>query len=101
MKKLAALALALALGCSNKGATKTNVEAATTTPPVASSVAQVDLDAAVEAAAPPPEVLAGADYAAEAKALFRIAACGNASPVPEMVEAPVVDAHCKELASMV
>ncbi len=99
------LVLTLApFACSNsRTAAKSNVEAATSVPPVTSSpaVAQVEVDAAVEAAAPP-EVLAGVDFAAEAKALFRVAACGNTTtPVPEGFEAVVVDAHCKELASMI
>jgi len=105
MRKLSAIAVAVvvALGCSNsRTATKSNAEAATTSvPPLASSVAQVEVDAAVEAAAPP-EVLAGVDYAAEAKTLFRIAACGNtSSPVPDGFDAAVVDAHCKELTAMI
>jgi hypothetical protein len=97
------LALVLALGCSNsRSRTKPTVEAATSTPPVTSSVAQVEVDAAVEAG-PPPEVLAGLDFAAEAKLLYRVAACGHTdSPVPEGFDSPVVvDAHCKELASMI
>ncbi len=104
MRKARAIAfVVVALGCSNsRTATKSNAEAATTSvPPLASSAAQVEVDAAVEAAAPP-EVLAGVDYAAEAKALFRIAACGNTqSPVPDGFEAAVVDAHCKELTAMI
>jgi hypothetical protein len=57
----------------------------------------------VEAAAPtpPPEVLAGADFAADAKKLFRVAACGDTeSPVPEGFDAAVVSAHCKDLLPM-
>jgi hypothetical protein len=89
------------VACPSSKATKPVPEAATSTPPIASSTAQVEVDAAVEAAAPP-EVLAGADFAAEAKALFRIAACGNTTaPVPDGFEATVVDAHCKELATMI
>ena len=67
--------VAVALACGNsKNATKGNAEAATSTAPAASSVAQIEVDAAVEAAAPvaPPEVLAGADFAADAKKLFRV-----------------------------
>ncbi len=102
-KPLLALAIVLA-GCSNsKTATKTT-EAATTSTPVASSVAAIEVDAAAAFvdAAPPPEVLAGADFAQQAKTLFRIAACGNdSSPVPDGFEAAVIDAHCKEMASMI
>ncbi len=103
-KHVAALgALFLVVGCSNtKSTTKSSVEAASTTPPITSASAQADLDAAVEAATPPPEVLAGADYAPEAKALFRIAACGATdTAVPSAFEASVVDPHCKELATMI
>jgi hypothetical protein len=106
MAKRTILLLAL-LACSNSKATKPTAEAATTVapPPAASSVAQSDVDAAVVDAAPsapPPEVLAGADFIAEAKALYRVAACGDtASPVPAAFDATMVDAHCKELAGMI
>jgi hypothetical protein len=107
MRKILALAIGLSLAgasCSNsKSAAKTNAEAATTsTPPVASSAAQVEVDAAAVVDASPPEVLAGADFAPQAKTLFRIAACGDTtSPVPEAFDAAVIDAHCKEMASMI
>ncbi len=95
--------VAVVFACGNsKNATKGNAEAATSTaPPAVSSVARVEADAAVEAAAAPPEVLAGADFAPQAKTLFRVAACGNTdSPVPDGFDATVVDAYCKEMASM-
>src|SRR4051812_41814202 len=101
MKRLA-LGLLLIAACGNgKPATKGNAEAATTSvPPLASSAAQIESDASVEAAAPP-EVLAGADFATDAKTLFRVAACGNTdTPVPEGFDATVIDAHCKEMQAM-
>jgi hypothetical protein len=37
------------------------------------------------------------DFTAEAKLLFRVVACGDDSPLPEGLDAKVVDAHCKEI----
>jgi hypothetical protein len=95
-------ALLLAAACStSKSAPKS--EPVPSTPPVASaSVTRAVRDAAVEARARPPEVLAGADFTAEAKTLFRVAACGSpAEAVPARLDAAAVDAHCKALASMI
>ena len=39
----------------------------------------------------------GADFTAEAKLLFRIAACGDDAPLPESVPAEVVAFHCKRI----
>jgi len=99
---LFALALLFA-GCSNSKSSTNPPEAATTaTPPVASSSApEVDAAVAEVDAAPPSEVLAGADFAAQAKALFRVAACGGDAPLPDGFDATVVDAHCKEMQSMI
>jgi len=98
------LGLALLLACSNPKSTAKTTEAATTVPPsaTASAVAEAP-DASTDAApAPPPEVLAGADFANDAKTLFRVAACGSTDqPVPAGFDPAVVDAHCKELATMV
>ena len=96
--------LALLAACSNPKSTAKTTEAATSAPPAASSMAAVEVDAGHDAAPakPPPEVLAGADFAADAKTLFRVAACGNTDqPVPAGFDAAVVDAHCKDLASMI
>ncbi len=103
MRKSFIAALVVLVACSNSKTSTKTTEAATTSTPVASSVAAIEVDAAaVLDAAPPPEVLAGADFASQAKTLFRIAACGNdSSPVPDGFDAAVIDAHCKEMASMI
>jgi hypothetical protein len=72
----------------------------TAAPPAASSVAATDAapqDAGpvVDAALP----LAGTDFAAEAKAIYRIAACGGDEPLPDRIDVKMVEAHCKDLRS--
>lgn len=101
-----ALALALLLGlvgCSNpKSVSKGDAPSVTASahPPAASASAE-PADAAVAVAdAAPPEVLAGADFGAQAKALFRIAACAGDAPLPAGLDAAVALAHCKELSTM-
>jgi hypothetical protein len=42
-----------------------------------------------------PDKLPGADFTAEAKLLYRVAACGNDDPLPASIDAKVVDRHCK------
>lgn len=37
------------------------------------------------------------DFTDEAKLLYRVVACGNDAPLPDGIDAKVVDAHCKEL----
>jgi hypothetical protein len=37
------------------------------------------------------------DFIAQAKELYRVAACGGDDPVPEKFDPKVVDAHCREL----
>jgi hypothetical protein len=41
--------------------------------------------------------LAGADFIEEARALFRVAACGGDEPVPDRFDAKLVDLHCTDL----
>jgi hypothetical protein len=43
--------------------------------------------------------LAGADFEAEAKVIYRVAACGGDDPVPERFDAKLVESHCKDLKS--
>ncbi len=97
---------ALALGvlglvaCSNpKSASKGDAPIPTVSAPqpVATASASAVVDAAVEA---PPEVLSGADFALQAKELFRVAACGGDTPIPSHDDPAVVEAHCKELSTM-
>lgn len=46
---------------------------------------------------PPPAPTAVADFTAQAKLLFRVAACGGTEPVPAPFDAKIVDAHCAEM----
>jgi hypothetical protein len=48
-------------------------------------------------AKPAPAALAGQDFIEQARVLFRLAACGGDSPVPERFDAKLVEAHCKDL----
>jgi hypothetical protein len=48
---------------------------------------------AVETTAP----LAGANFGAEARAIYRIAACGGDDALPDRIDAKMVEAHCKDL----
>ena len=60
-------------------------------------------DAAAPDAAPPADAAAstagGLDFIADAKLLFRIAACGSSDPLPESfaAHAKIIDAHCKKI----
>lgn len=64
-------------------------------PPPAAAVGEVDaapVDAATAVAAP-----AGQDFIAEARLLYRIAACGDQSPLPAHIDQGVVARHCKDI----
>jgi hypothetical protein len=64
--------------------------------PDAGSTAIAIADAASETLAP--DIPAAADFTAEAKLLFRIAACGASDePLPDHVDAAVVERHCKAI----
>jgi hypothetical protein len=99
------VSFALVSACSNpRSVARTHAEAATSSPHVPpSATAHAALDAGADAGpAAPPEVLAGADFSAQAKTLFRIAACGATNqPVPAPFDAAMVDAHCKALGAMI
>lgn len=45
----------------------------------------------------PPLPEGGADFSAEARLLFRVVACGGSEPLPDTVDAAVVDEHCRWL----
>ena len=51
--------------------------------------------------APPALAPGGEDFAADAKDLFRIAACGGTADVPQGFDAETVNEHCKELKGQV
>ena len=36
------------------------------------------------------------DFIADAKLYYRVVACGNADPLPEGIDAAIVDKHCGE-----
>jgi hypothetical protein len=50
-----------------------------------------------------PAVATGLDFIADAKLLFRIAACGGSEPLPESFAAhtKIIDAHCKKIGEQV
>jgi hypothetical protein len=53
---------------------------------------------ALLAQTPAPAAAAPAlDFTEEAKILYRVVACGNDAPLPEGMDAKIVDEHCKEL----
>lgn len=110
--------IGLVFACSNnKTATKPDAPAsvsAIAASASASATTQGDVDAAtasvdagVDAALPP---LLGANELSPTMEIFRLAACGGAastagvdpspSPVPAAFDAPMVDAHCKDLAQL-
>jgi hypothetical protein len=57
----------------------------------------VVVDAAPRDVAPPAPVFEGKDFIAQARVLFRVAACGGDSPIPERLDAKAVVSHCKDL----
>jgi hypothetical protein len=66
----------------------------------AARVVSAPVDAAPVAppdAAPAPVVEEGADFTAEAKLLYRVAACGGTDPLPPHIDPGVVDRHCKKI----
>ena len=74
--------------------------------PADAAVVAVGADAQAIApadAAATPTATAGLDFIADAKLLFRIAACGGAEPLPEAFAAhtKIIDAHCKKIGEQV
>jgi hypothetical protein len=43
---------------------------------------------------------AGTDFGPQARAMFRVAACGSDDPIPERFSARAITAHCKEMAEI-
>jgi hypothetical protein len=62
------------------------------TPPLAAAPSP----APAPAPAPPPAP-AGTDFAAQARAMYRVAACGGDDPIPERFPATTIERHCKEM----
>ncbi len=98
------LALVLA-GCSNPKPSSARTDepgpapsASAPTPAPASDAQAPAADAGTAALPAPP--LEGQDFVAEAKDLFRVAACGGEGPVPPGFDAAVVNAHCAAMAKM-
>jgi hypothetical protein len=88
-----AVVAAVACGCASREAAPevaaTPVETAAVAPAAPAAPAVV-ADAAPAAVA----TTDGADFTAEAKLLYRVAACGGSDPVPERFDAAVIDRHC-------
>lgn len=106
LRYLPALGLVL-LACSNKGTPPKATTGEASPPPTAvtsadavdAAIAATSADAAVavvEAGAPDP-VLEGANFIAQAKAIYRVAACGEGDAVPQQIDAKLVEDHCAEL----
>lgn len=103
------VALAVGAGCarapettsapsSTANATATGIATATSTSTASSTAAAAPTASTTPtpiAAADPP--LQGADFAAQAKVLYRVAACGASGDVPARFDANVVAKHCDEL----
>jgi len=90
------IALVALAGCAGQKE-EPRPEPSPSTPATTTTAAATPPDAAVAPpdAAPPPAVEDGADFTAEAKLLFRVAACGNDDPLPPYIPADVVARHCK------
>jgi hypothetical protein len=109
---LVALACAACARGAQPDAASTNA-VATTTPPLPSASAAVQASASAPALAststaegppdaavavePTPPVREGQDYAAEARALYKVAACGSGGDLPARFDPAVVTRHCEEL----
>ena len=63
---------------------------------VLSTTALVTAALAMPARAEP----AGTDFGPQARAMFRVAACGTGDPIPERFSARAITAHCKEMAAL-
>ncbi len=100
---IAAAAASAACSSSHKDGT---TSAPTVATPTKVAAAPVPASAPTPAPAPspapaptpapaPPAGLAGADFTAEAKLLYRVAACGGSDALPDRIDAKVVARHCK------
>src|SRR5262245_13644126 len=45
-----------------------------------------------------PAPAVGTDFAAQVRAMFRVAACGGDDAIPDRFPAKVIEAHCKQMA---
>ena len=54
-------------------------------------------DGAAKPAVEPPSASTGYDFAAQARLLYRVVACGSDEALPEGMDSKVVEAHCKAL----
>ncbi|MEJ7601941.1 MAG: hypothetical protein WKG01_28860 [Kofleriaceae bacterium] len=66
--------------------------------------AAASIDAVMPDAVPPPTAATGGvDFIADAKLLFRIAACGGSDPLPEAfaAHAKIIASHCKKIGDQV
>jgi hypothetical protein len=62
---------------------------------VATAILALGTSARAETKKPAPG--AGTDFAAQARALFRLAACGGDDAIPERIAAKTIERHCREM----
>jgi hypothetical protein len=99
MKRFLLIAAAVA-GCSSSHSAEKAPPAPASATPVAKAPAPSPAPAPTPAPALAPTApakLEGASFAAEAKLLYRVAACGDPAdtPLPDRIDAKVVERHCK------
>lgn len=102
MSMLVALLVVLAQVAPPTSAPSTGPAPWTDTPPWTDSASSTPAIAPVPSTDPAPSTgpvsLTGSlDFTEDAKALFRVVACGSDAPLPEGVDAKVVEAHCREM----
>lgn len=92
----------LLAGCTVKKSATPSVLSDALPGPIESSAVAPAVDAGGTAAdvgpvadATPP--LTGADFEPQARALYRVAACGGDEPIPDRIDPKMIDAHCKDL----
>lgn len=66
---------------------------------LAVTIAILSLGTAARADTTKPAPAAGTDFAPQARAMFRVAACGSDDAIPERFPAKVIERHCKEMAA--
>jgi hypothetical protein len=65
---------------------------------LAVATAILALGTAARAETKKPAPAAGTDFAVQARAMFRVAACGSDDAIPDRFPAKVIERHCKEMA---
>ncbi|MGH7269694.1 MAG: hypothetical protein ACREJ3_04625, partial [Polyangiaceae bacterium] len=98
-RALALIFASSAFACARAHAPDSSAPAPGPTPAAASARSQASAPAPVpaQAIAAPPAPLEGEDFIAQARTLFRVAACGPTGEVPPRFDAAVVARHCDAL----